>query len=656
MQNSQEGVPKSIGFSSGYMDQLTDPNENFYQYAVGSWLKANPVPPDKSRWGAFNELYDRNLLILKGILEDVAEKPSPEGSPKRLIGDFYRSAMNTKEIERLRFEPISANLRKIDSIEPGEGLMHFLGELRNMGVSTLFVSYSAADKRNSGVYAFYLHQGGLGLPDREYYVSDSFTKLRELYRAHVERMFGFAGRSEQESKVGAETILRIEGKLARASRSRTELRDDEKNYNKILVKDLDQKFSPLSLSTFMKTASVSGSNYVVIGQPEFFDCVAGLVSNEPIESIQNFLRWCVIHSFAPFLHSEVEKEDFEFFHRKLLGQEEPEARWKRATKIIDELLGEALGAVYVEKYFPPEAKRRASQMIEDIREVFKERLATLPWMTELTRRKALEKFEKFRAKIGYPEHFRDYSIIIDPEDYVGNVARSSKFEALRQARRVGKSVDREEWLMSPPTVNAYFHPMENTINFPAGILQPPFFDMSQDDAVNYGGIGVIIGHEITHGYDDQGRKFDAEGNLQDWWTKEDEEGFEKRARDMVDLYNSLEPLPGIHVNGELTLGENIADFGGLSLAYDALEKRLSKEPAKRRRIDGLTPEQRFFISFAQIWRENIREQEIRRRLTVDPHSLMRYRATLPAINHPGFELAFPPRVKKAGQRERIAVW
>ena len=662
MNCNQEGPnedgPVSIGFSLANMDQSADPREDFYQYAVGGWLRSNPVPPDKSRWGSFNELYDRNLILLKSILEEATEDASaPEGSTKQLIGDFYKSAMDTKRIGGIRFEPVIPVLLGVSQVEHGVELSRLLGEMRNSGIPGLFSSHSAADKRNSEFYAFYLDQGGLSLPDREYYISDAFRQLRESYTAHIERMFFLSGETDTESRRFAEIVLRIETELATASRSRTELRDQEKNYNKMQVSDFDQLYPSLHVRAFLDVASVAGSDELIVGQPEFFSRLEALLSNEPVENIRVLLRWKVLHAFAPYLHPEVEEEDFKFFHKQLLGQKEPEARWKRATAVIDQLLGEALGAVYVEKYFPPEAKKRASQMIDDIREVFRDRLANLPWMTESTRKQALEKFARFKAKIGHPDKFRDYSSVrIDPDDLVGNIIRSSEFEALRQARRVGQKVDREEWRMSPPTVNAYFQPMENTINFPAGILQPPFFDMAQDDAVNYGGIGVVIGHEITHGYDDQGRKFDAMGNLHDWWTKEDAEGFQKRAKEVVDLYSAQEPLPGMHVNGELTLGENIADFGGVSLAYEALQRRLSSEPSKRKSIDGLTPEQRLFLSFGQIWKENIREEEIRRRLTVDPHALGKYRATLPAINHPGFDTAFPHSNGEDGRTRKVAVW
>lgn len=650
--------PPSPRFSTGYMDLSVNPREDFYRYSVGKWLETNPVPKDKTRWTAFNELYERNLLLLKDILEEcAADNSAPAGSPKRLIGDFYKSVMDTDRIEEVGFEPIVPLLSLIKGIERGGDLARLLALLRSNGIQAFFSTYSAADKKNSTVYAFYFDQGGLSLPDREYYLADSFASVREAYRAHVARIFTLAGESEEDSRRLSDVILRIETELAKASRSRADLRDEEKNYNRISISEIESRFPSLHLPTFLEASSVPQMEFAIVGQPEFFDQIETLLSKESIDDLRAFFRWKVLHSFAAHFHSAVENEDFDFYHRKLLGQEEPEPRWKRATRIIDELLGEALGRVYVERYFLPEAKKRAILMIDDLSEVFKDRLANLPWMTEATRKEALAKFERFRVKIGYPDKFRDYSSVkIDVLDYIGNLCRASEFEALRHAKRVGQAVDWSEWLMTPPTVDAYFHPMENTINFPAGILQPPFFDMTLDDAVNYGSIGAVIGHEITHGYDDQGRRFDPDGNLRDWWTKEDEEGFKTRAKAVVELYSSQEPLPGLHVNGELTLGENIADLGGVSLAYEALERRLTREPSKRKNIEGLTPEQRFFIAYAQIWRANVRDEEARRLLTIDPHSPMRYRAVLPAINHPGFNLAFPAPSESSELKQGVAVW
>ena len=652
--------PKIPHFSIDYMNLSANPRNDFYDYSVGKWVRTNPIPQDKSRWDAFSELHERNLVLLKQILEESALDSSSEpGSPKRLVGEFFRSAMDTKRIEEFGFKPIQNLLDRVKVTEKGEDLGRCLAQLQNVGVSALFASYSEADKKNSSVYTFYLEQGGISLPDREYYLADSFAEIREAYRIHLARMFTLTGESEDDSKRLAEIVFSIETDLAKVSRSRTDLRDEEKNYNRLATEELDAKFPSLCLRTFLKESKVTATEFTVMGQPEFFESVDKLVSERPVEHLRTFLRWRVLHAFASLLHSAVDSENFDFFRKKLLGQQEQEARWKRAVHAVDGLLGEALGQLYVEKYFPPEAMRRAALLVEDIRTVFKERLTHLTWMEEPTKQQALAKFDRFGVKIGHPKVFRDYSSVsIDESDYVGNVCRAVEFEAKRQANRVGKTVDKEEWLMTPPTINAYFHPMENTINFPAGILQPPFFDVNLDDAVNYGGIGAVIAHEITHGYDDQGRRFDAAGNLRDWWTPEDEKRFQDMTKDVVELYSANEPLPGMHVNGELTLGENIADFGGVSLAYAALKRRLEKVPGKREKIDGLTAEQRFYISWAQIWRENIREEELRRRLTIDPHAPNRYRAVLPAINHPDFDSAFPASQKETtiAVKKHVGVW
>jgi putative endopeptidase len=647
-------------FSESYMDVAADPHEDFYRFSVGEWLKTNPIPEDKATWSSFDELQDWNLNLLKNMLEDSSSRSQDRGSVNQLVGDFYKSAMNTENINALSFKPIISELKHAQNLtKDPENPARLLAELRLAGIETFFSVYSKADKKNSSIYAVYLDQGGLSLPDREYYLSDIFSEIRNAYRDHLARMFVLLGENETQSRKLAEDILKVETELARSSRTRTDLRDEERNYNRVKWSELISKFPSLHLPTFLQVLGVPQVEYVVIGQPEFFDAVDKIISEQPIEHLQSYLRWRVLHAYAPYLHAAVENEDFDFFHRKLLGQQQPEERWKIATRVIDELLGEALGKLYVERHFPPEAKRRMALMIDDIREVFRDRLKHLPWMTEATRKQALAKFEKFTVKIGHPDNFRDYSsITIDPKDYAGNFRRAAEFEIRRQAGRVGKQVDKSEWFMSPPTVNAYYSPTENEIVFPAGILQPPFFDTSLDDAVNYGGIGSVIAHEITHGYDDQGRRFDADGNLRDWWTLDDEKEFLSRAKNVVELYGSKEPLPAMHINGELTLGENIADLGGVSLAYEALQRRLTKEPGKRTKINGLTPEQRFFVAWAQIWRQNIREQELRRRLTVDPHAPDKYRGTLPAINHTAFDAAFPYGGKEGRKQATriISVW
>lgn len=645
--------PSIPRFSTNNCDLSIDPLKDFYAYAAGGWIRRNPVPKNKTDWNSFDELYEWNLSALKKILDDSKNGRSGNGSPGRLVGEFYSSAMNTSRIQSLGFGAARQILDHAHISEKGENFAREIAKLHKSKVNALFFSYSMADKKNSSTYAFYLHQGGLSLPDREYYLADSFNEIREAYLEHISRMFNLLG--YEESKSMAEIVLDFEIELAKISKPRADLRDEEKNYHRITLPELKSEFPSLSLVSYLESLRVPKTEFVVVGQPDFFSFLDKLVLEKPLKDIQTYLIWHVLHAYAPFLHLQVEDEDFDFFHRKLLGQVEPEPRWKISSRVVDDLLGEALGKLYVEKHFPPDAKRRVMLLVEDIQDAFRERLLKVPWMTDATRAQALAKFSKFRVKIGHPERFRDYSSIqLDPLDYVGNVIRASEFEANRQALRVGSPVDRAEWLMTPPTVNAYFSPTDNEIVFPAGILQPPFFDVTMDDAVNYGGIGGVIGHEITHGYDDQGRKFDSEGNLRDWWTADDEKEFKSRSEEVKDLYSSQEALPELHVNGELTLGENIADFGGLSLAFSALQKRLEKEPEKRKKIDGLSPEQRFFIAWAQIWKQNIRDEELRRLLTIDPHSPCRFRAVLPAINHPAFGEAF-----NDGSRSKsslISVW
>ena len=625
------------------MDLTTDPNADFYRYATGDWLRTHPVPEDKAEWGAFRELQDWNFQLLRQILEESASDPvAAPGSPRRLVGDLFASAMDTDLLEARGLSPLTLWLGRIEQLRQREAIPGFLAELHQVGFPGLFGMYSEADKKDSAHYVLYLTQGGLSLPDREYYLSPTFGELREKYRTHVASMLVLSGTPEARATAAAGTILDLEIRLARASRTRTELRDEERNYHPFPLDRLEGEYPLHRWHRYLTQLEVPSFPFVVVGQPEFFTETNRSLSEFPVEGWRDYLRWQVLHASAPYLSRAFEEEHFAFFHRILLGQLEPEPRWQRATRVVDGLLGEALGQLYVEGHYPPEASRRMGLLVDDLRDVFRERLRRLPWMTPSTREKALAKFERFRAKIGHPTRYRDYSSIrVDREDYLGNVLRAARFEVLRQTHRVGQPVDREEWGMTPPTVNAYFNPSENEIVFPAGILQPPFFDASMDDAVNYGGIGVVIGHEITHGYDDQGRRYDAEGNLRDWWTDADAAEFQRRAEGLVRLYSAQEALPGLPVNGALTLGENIADFGGVSLALEALQRRLSVDPSRREPIDGLLPEQRFFVAYAQIWRQNIREPEIRRRAAIDPHALGRFRGSLPAIHHPEFARVYP---------------
>jgi putative endopeptidase len=633
--------PPVPAFSFAYMDRSVSPASDFYSFCDGQWVKDNPIPADKPRWGGFVQLAERNSFLIHKLLEDAAASTSPKGTPRREAADFYISAMDTNRIDALRFKPIEADFKSIDRIQTTEDLFRLLAKFHEAGVGGIFSDGVEPDAHESSIYALELEQGGLSMPDRDYYLKESFTTQRKAYREHVAKMLTLLGESADDASAHAKIVFDLETDLAKASRSRTDLRDPNKNYNKFTCAELVAKHPALHWNLYLAESGLGRVTYAVVGQPEFFEAVNKLIHDRPLSDWKIYLRWHVLHASAPYLFHDADLENFDFYGKVLSGQPQQEPRWKRAYRVLDGNIGEAVGQLYVERYFPPEAKARMKDLVENLQTVFRDHLKNVDWMTDATRAKALAKFARFTKKIGYPDKFRDYSSIkIRRDDYLGNVRRAAAFETRREIARVGKPVDRTEWDMTPPTVNAYFNPLFNEIVFPAGILQPPFFDLTQDDAVNYGAIGVVIGHEITHGYDDQGRKYDADGNLNEWWTKADAKEFEARAQKVVDEYSAFEVLPGLHVNGELTLGENLADLGGISIAYDALERDLARDPSKRTTINGFTPEQRFFISFAQVWRTNIREAEARRLATVDPHSPGRFRAVGPLLNCQQFFDAF----------------
>ena len=652
---------KAPGFSLEYLDRSVSPGADFYRFADGNWLKNNPVPADKSRWGAFNELQEHNWQLIRSILESCgADTSAPAKSPTREVGDFFASAMDTNRLERLGFKPLSADLKRLGRIRSSEDVFRLAADFHQRGIDALFSPQVEADAKNSAIYAFRIAQGGLGLPDRDYYLKDTFAKQREAYRAHIATMLEMLGEKESDAAAQASTILDIETALAQASKPRADLRDPVANYHKFTVTELEQLTPALPWKSYLRANELDRIGYLVVGQPEFLQAEEKLVKERPLTDWRIYLRWHLVRAAAPFLHHAAENENFAFYQKTLSGTEQPEPRWQRAAHVIDGSIGEALGQLYVEKYFPPAARARMNELIGNLKAVFRDRLQKVDWMTDATRAKALAKFDRFTQKIGYPDRFRDYSSVkIRRDDYWGNVQRANRFESRRQFGRVGGPVDRAEWEMTPQTVNAYFNPSQNEIVFPAGILQPPFFDMTQDDAINYGAIGGVIGHEITHGYDDEGRKFDADGNLNEWWTEQDAKQFEARAQKVVDQYSSYEPLPGFHVNGKLTLGENIADLGGTSIAFEAMERALAKDPSKRNQIGGFTPEQRFFLSLTQIWRTNWREDELKRRLTVDPHSPGQFRAIGPHVNIDAFYQAFNIQPSDAMYRPpelRAKIW
>ena len=654
-------VGEPVGFSVDHLDRSVDPGRDFYEFATGTWRKEHPVPADQTRWGSFSELRHRNRQQLRAIAEWARETYVGSSNPVvREVGTFYASALDRERRNALRFGPVAEQLASVDRLASTGDLGRTLAALHDAGFPGMFETEVDSDITDSSTYAFYVGQGGLSLPDREYYLAEAFAGQREEYRAHVARMFALAGDPAEVARASAEIVIRLETELSRASRTRAEIREVEKNYHRFTVEELLARYPSFPWTEYLAPRRAGVAGHLVVRQPEFFAALESLVSSVRLEEWKAYLRWHILHAAAPSLHEAADLEDFAYFRRRLMGQADPEPDWERAVESTDESLGEALGQLYVDRHFPPEARQRMGVMVDDLCAVFRERLARLDWMTEATRQRALEKFSRFVPMIGRPERYRDYSSIeLHPDRYAANVLRARAFEVRRRMARIGGPVDREEWFMTPPAVNAYNNPNQNQIVFPAGILQPPFFDVTMDDAVNYGSIGGVIGHEITHGFDDQGRKFDARGNLSDWWTDADAREFDARAARIEEEYGRLEALPGMRVNGKLTLGENIADIGGVSIAFEALQRRLSADPSRARTIDGFTPTQRFCLAWAQVWKDNIREDELRRRLTIDPHAPARFRGAIPLTHLPEFFEAFPSAsTSEIGRSDlsRVRIW
>jgi len=646
------------------MDPSVKPQDDFFSYANGGWIKRTEIPPEESRWGSFNQLIERNNDALREIAEKVSKQNVGARVPPEVqkVGDYYTSGMDETKIDLARTKPLADELKRIDAIKDRHDVLKAIAHLHTLGVNAFFNFSAGQDDKESTREIAHAVQGGLGMPDRDYYTKtdDASKKIRDQYVDHIGKMLTLLGDSAAKASDEAKKILAFETSLAEPARTRVQLRDPQKNYNKMTQADLQKLTPDWKWAEYFKEITLATPGDVDVHQPEFFQAANNVFKTSSIDDWKTYLRWQLINATASTLSSDFVNENFNFKETVLNGTKQIKPRAKRVVISTDLALGEALGKLYVKDHFPPEAKARALELVNNVKAALADRIKTLEWMDEPTKQAALKKLNAIHVKIGYPEKWRDYSALrIDRGPFVLNAMRANRFEVNRVLNKIGKPVDRTEWGMTTPTVNAYYNPPMNEIVFPAGILQPPFFYAQADDAINYGGIGAVIGHEMTHGFDDRGRQYDAVGNLRDWWSAESAAKFKERSQAIVNQFNEYEPLPGAHVNGELTQGENIADLGGLKIAYAALQKALDKNPqARNQKIDGYTPEQRFFLAFAAIWRSKIRDEAQRTRLTTDPHSPARFRVDGPLSNLPEFQQAFSipdgsPMVRAADKRVNI---
>lgn len=639
---AQQAPDKVPALDPVNMDLSVQPCTDFYRYANGTWLNRNPIPPEFSGWGSFQMLNEKNTLVLRGILEESSRHAAAaQGTNGQKIGDFYFTGMDTASIEALGWKPIEGDLMSIAAISDIAGVQNELAWFHMNGIGGVFGLSANQDQKNSNHVVAQLGQGGLGLPDRDYYVSDDpkLKQNRDDYVAHMTAMFKLFGDKEGDAAASAQSVLAFETRLAKASFTRVERRDPEKNYNKMTQQQLDAMAPAFNWKQFFVAVGVTEPGDVVVGQPPFFKEISAMLKDVPLKNWKTYLRWRLVNATANALSSAFVNESFRFNGTILTGTKELQPRWKRISQVINGAMGEALGELYVARAFSPQAKARAKEMVNNLQTSMKEHIQALDWMDETTRLAALKKLSTFNVKIGYPDKWRDYSgLTIDRKSYLGNLRRAAEFHFRYTMAKIGKPVDRTEWGMTPPTVNAYYSATRNEIVFPAGILQPPFFNPDADDAVNYGGMGAVIGHEISHGFDDQGSKYDADGNLKMWWTPETRKKFEERTALVVKQFDDYVAIDSLHVIGKLTLGENIGDFAGLSIAYTALEKTLAGKP--KQLIDGFTPQQRFFLAWAQIWRTNSTPEALRLQVRTDPHSPARFRTNGPLSNIPAFYEAF----------------
>lgn len=632
--NSRKEAALTSGIDLANLDTTVAPGTDFYQYACGGWMKNHPLTDEYSQFGSFHQLAENNTKQLQELITEIAATEHAPGSIDQKIGDLYKIAMDSVKLNKDGAAPILPLLQKIAAVKSSADVMPMMAELVNEGIGSYFGFGVSADEKNSSMNIFQIGQGGIALGERDYYLAtDSATqKIRDEYKKHIVKLFQLVGDDEATATKKMQAILEIETAIAKASKSRAELRDPEANYNKMTLDEFKKLTPDMDWDTYLNAIGAKGVNELVVGQVAPLQEVNKLLKTFPVEKHIAYLQGRVIRNAASYLSDDFRAEVFNFSGKVLSGAKEDRPRWKRTIGEIDDVLGEAVGQMYVQKYFPAAAKERMQHLVKNLQTALGERISNLEWMSDSTKQKALEKLNAFTVKVGYPDKWKDYTTLeIKNDSYWENMVRASRWQLADEMDRIGKPVDKSEWLMTPQTVNAYYNPTTNEICFPAGILQPPFFDMNADDAFNYGAIGVVIGHEMTHGFDDQGRQYDKEGNLTDWWNAADAENFKNRAQVMIDFFNNIEVLPGLHANGEITQGENIADHGGLKVSYQAFKEATKDAPLPVK--DGFTPEQRFYLAYANVWASNTRDEMIRMLTRMDVHSLAKWRVdgALPQI-------------------------
>ena len=632
--DSKKEAVMTSGIDLTNLDTTAVQGADFYQYACGGWMKKHPLTNEYSRFGSFDMLAENNREQLKGLIVEIAAGQNAQGTIGQKIGDIYKLAMDSVKLNADGVTPIQADLEKIASVKDKSEIVPLMAELAHSGVFPYFSFYVGADIMDSKSNLFQLYQGGISLGEKEYYLDndDVTVNIRNKYKEHIVKMFQLAGFDEAAAKKKMEAVMDIETRIAKASFSAVEQRNPAANYHKMSLDELKKEIPGIDWDAFLNGIGVKGVTELSVSQVDPIKEVEKIINSLPVENQIAYMQWSLIDRAAGYLSDDLVAQNFDFYGKTLSGKQTNQPRWKRAVSTVNGVLGEAVGQMYVEKYFPAAAKERMVQLVKNLQTALGERIRNLEWMGDSTKIKAIEKLNSFYVKVGYPDKWRDYTgLNIEKDSYWANEKRSTEFELDYKLSKAGKPVDRDEWGMTPQTVNAYYNPTTNEICFPAGILQYPFFDMNADDAFNYGAIGVVIGHEMTHGFDDQGRQFDKDGNLKDWWTAEDAKRFEERAQVMVNFFDSIQVLPGLNANGSLTLGENIADHGGLQVSFQAFKNATKDAPLLVK--DGFTPEQRFFLSYAGVWAGNIRDEQIRLQTKSDPHSLGRWRVNgaLPQI-------------------------